>query len=65
MNVIGCPSVIRADKGTENVRVAAVQYALRREHDDRLAAERSIRYGGSPANTVAIMLCCAAKINNT
>ena len=48
---IGCPRVIRADKGTENVRVAAVQYALRREHD-RLAAEKNIRYGSSPANNM-------------
>ena len=52
---IGCPRVIRADKGTENVRVAAVQYALRREHDNSLAAEKSIRYGSSPANTVHII----------
>ena len=42
---IGCPSVIRADKGTENVHVAAVQYALRREHNDGLEAEKASGMG--------------------
>ena len=40
------------DKGTENVRVAAVQYALRASHEDTFAGEKGFRYGTSPANIV-------------
>ena len=39
------PSIIRMDKGTENVHVAAVQYALRSGHDDTFSGEKSFRYG--------------------
>ena len=41
------------DKGTENVRVAGVQYALRSGHDDAFSGEKSFRYGTSPANIVS------------
>ena len=48
----GCPTLIRADCGTENGLVAAVQYGLRSSGDDSLAGEKSFRYGTSPANVV-------------
>jgi hypothetical protein len=40
------------DKGTENSKVAAAQYALCEGHDDELAAEKSFRYCTLPANIV-------------
>ena len=52
LNFLGCPSVIRMDKGTENVCVAAVQDAHRASHEDTFAGEKSFRYGTSPANIV-------------
>ena len=42
------------DRGTENSRVAAVQYAFREFHADNLAGDRSFRFGTSPANIVRI-----------
>ena len=48
----GCPSILRMDKGTENVWMATAQCAFRNDHEDRFSAENSIRYGSSPANTV-------------
>jgi hypothetical protein len=42
--------VIRADMGTENVNVAAVQRFFRRADDDAFAAEKSFRYGKSVSN---------------
>ena len=50
--LLGCPSVIRMDKGTENILVASVQYALRSSHDDTFAGDKSFRYGSCPANIV-------------
>lgn len=46
----GCPTVIRLDRGTENVKMAAVQYAFRENHLDELSGEKSFRFGTSPAN---------------
>ena len=40
------------DRGTENVKVAAVQYAFREEHADDYAGISSVRFGTSPANIV-------------
>ena len=54
---VGCPTVIRLDRGTENVKMAAVQYAFRENHLDELSGEKSFRFGTSPANIVNI-LCC-------
>lgn len=56
VNVLGCPRVIRVDKGTENVHMAAVQYALRCDHMDDFSAGKSFRYGSSPANIVHIII---------
>ena len=44
--------MIRLDCGTENVKVAAVQYAFRENHGDVLSGENSVRFGTSPSNIV-------------
>ena len=49
---LGCPQVIRIDKGVENSKLAEVQIALRMFHRDCHAQERSVTYGPSPANSV-------------
>ena len=49
---IGCPSIIRSDCGTENTSLAAVQMALRHEHNDAFSGEKSFRFGSSTTNTV-------------
>jgi hypothetical protein len=46
----GCPSVIRGDHGTENVRVRQFQIFFRREDNDGRAGERSYLAGPSTAN---------------
>ncbi len=48
----GCPRVVRMDCGTENVKVAATQFAFRADHDDSHAGVKSFAYGTSPANVV-------------
>ena len=50
----GCPAVLCMDCGTENSKVAAVQYAFRELHNDSLSGERSFRFGASPANIVRL-----------
>lgn len=51
---LGCPSVIRADEGTENSVLAVVQPILRHSHTDGFAGEISFRFGRSTANQVKI-----------
>ncbi|KAJ8030963.1 hypothetical protein HOLleu_27528 [Holothuria leucospilota] len=46
----GCPTVVRADLGTENSSVRDMQIFLRRNGRDRHAAERSFLYGRSTSN---------------
>ena len=46
----GCPTVMRADLGTENVRVKYFQRYLRRDGRDARAGERSFLVGRSTAN---------------
>ena len=47
--------MIRLDKGSENVRITAVQFAFRESHSDYLSGEKSFRFGTSPANIVSII----------
>lgn len=49
---IGCPYTIRMDSGTENVHIAAVQYAFRASHEGDRSGRESFIYGTSPANVV-------------
>lgn len=36
----GCPSIIRMDRGTENTKIAALQYSFREDHSDEYAGIR-------------------------
>ncbi|XP_040271794.1 uncharacterized protein LOC120987279 [Bufo bufo] len=46
----GCPRVVRADRGKENVSVAEVQTSFRYRHNDILSGTKSFRYGKSVHN---------------
>ena len=46
----GTARVIRADCGTENVRIAAIQRFFRSQHDDEMAGVASFMYGKSVSN---------------
>ena len=63
----GCPRILRADHGTENVIVAQLQIAFRMEHNDRLAGAKSFIYGPSTANIVCtyIYICYRVYVTNT
>ncbi len=50
------PCVIRMDKGSENTKVAALQYAFRENHVDQFVADMSIRFGTSHGNIVSIII---------
>ena len=58
----GCPSVIRMDRGTENTKVAALQYAMREADTDDYSGTRSIRFGTSPANIVMKPWLCVSVV---
>lgn len=51
---LGCPSVLRADLGTENAKVAYLQPFLRRHGQDSMVS-KCFLYGRSTANQVAEM----------
>ena len=53
---VGLPTVLRMDRGTENVLMATTQIALRSLHNDKFAGEKGIRFGKSTTNTVRIMI---------
>ena len=55
LHAIGCPTVLRCDKGTENCMIATAQTSFRMFHEDSLAAEKSVIYGASTSNTVRFM----------
>ena len=46
----GTARVVRADNGTENVRVAAIQRCFRHEASDDFSADKSFLYGKSVSN---------------
>ena len=46
----GCPRILRADRGTENVTMGHMQQWLRRNGQDRFAGNKSMLYGRSTAN---------------
>ena len=52
---IGCSSILPADYGTENSNIAAVQIAMRYNHDDPMAREKSFMYGPSKYNAVGVL----------
>lgn len=49
---IGCPAILRADKGTENVCAGTAQIALRLNHSDSMAGAKSFMLGASVHNVV-------------
>ena len=49
---IGSPTIVRADRGTENVNISFIQPTLRHYHFDSFAREKSFMYGRSTANRV-------------
>ena len=55
----GVPRLLRTDAGTENTLMHDIQKALRWEHTDDKAAEKSILIGRSVANQVVKMSCMA------
>lgn len=46
----GTARIIRGDRGTENVNIAAIQRFFRRSMDDDFAADKSFMYGKSTSN---------------
>lgn len=51
--ILGCPTILRSDCGTENSVLAACHMALRHIHQDEFHAEKSFRFGSSTTNTVS------------
>ena len=50
----GCPTIVRADFGTENCLTAKAQIAFRLHDTDAFGGERSFIYGPSTANIVSV-----------
>lgn len=48
----GCPTIVRADRGTENCNVASLQPFLRENASDSFRGEKSFMYGKSTSNQV-------------
>ena len=48
----GCPKILRADDGTENVCAGTAQIALRLQHEDGMAGATSFLTGASVHNVV-------------
>ncbi len=51
---IGCPKILRSDRGTENSLISILQPILRHHHSDSLAGRRSFIYGRSIGNQVSV-----------
>ena len=52
---LGCPSIVRADCGTENTTLAATHMSLRHKHQDEFSGNKSFRFGSSTTNTVGFL----------
>jgi len=52
---LGCPSIVRADCGTENTTLAATHMGLRHKHQDEFSGNKSFRFGSSTTNTVGFL----------
>ena len=51
---MGCPTILRADRGTENSIVAFLQPTFRHAGSDIFTGEKSFQYGRSSANQVCV-----------
>ncbi len=49
---LGCPKIVRCDKGTENSVISYLHPFLRRNSNDVFSGENSFRYGRSTSNQV-------------
>lgn len=49
---LGCPSIVRSDRGTEKT-LASSHMALRHNHHDEFQGVKSFRFGPSTTNTVS------------
>lgn len=54
--LLGVPTIMRSDCGTENSMLAACHMVLRHEHGDEFSCSKSFRYGSSTTNTVNIAI---------
>ena len=52
--ILGVPTLIRIDYGTENCSLAACHMMLRHHHHGVFKGERSYQYGSSTTNTVTV-----------
>jgi len=57
MYYIGAPTILRADRGTENTNIAFLQPFLRDDGEDSFAKEKSFMYGRSTSNQVSFNSC--------
>ena len=55
-SLIGCPRMVRGDRGVENSTVAFMQPFLRRNGTDGLSDQNSFQYGRSASNQVCTNL---------
>ena len=46
----GAASIVRADRGTENVKVAGIRQVLRHNNEDSFSGKNSFMYGKSVSN---------------
>lgn len=54
--VLGCPTILRSDYGTENVNLATIQIAFRMDGNDSFKGQKSFMYGPSTSNIVSLAL---------
>ena len=55
--LLGCPKILRVDKGTENVLVGTAQIALCLNNEDSMSGNRSLIAGASVHNVVGMYIC--------
>lgn len=53
--MLGTARIVRADRGTENVKVEILQKFFRADGRDSFAAEKSFMYGKSTTNQVKLI----------
>ena len=59
---IGAPTILRADRGTENTNIAFLQPFLRDGGNDDFAKEKSFMYGRSTSNQVTLRNKCISDL---
>ena len=61
---LGTAKIVRADPGTENVKVEVLQNFFRANGRDSFSGDKSFMYGKSTANQVKIMPYCNVSLRN-